>query len=102
MEKHRFNDCDIKIDHKKEELEIIVSSIFFTCSNSMADLIRLNEINVMLLHYPVVNDRCQLFLFYLLFGVLSINHFDYLMKSIFTWYDVLLTPSPLRNFLLGQ
>jgi hypothetical protein len=25
MEKHQFDDCDIKIDHKKEELEIIVS-----------------------------------------------------------------------------
>jgi hypothetical protein len=25
MEKHHFDDCDIKIDHKKEELEIIVS-----------------------------------------------------------------------------
>ena len=27
MEKHHFEDCDIKIDHKKEELEIIVSYI---------------------------------------------------------------------------
>jgi hypothetical protein len=25
MEKHQFNDCDIKIDLKNEELEIIVS-----------------------------------------------------------------------------
>jgi hypothetical protein len=25
MGKHHFDDCDIKIDHKKEELEIIVS-----------------------------------------------------------------------------
>jgi hypothetical protein len=25
MEKHQFNDCDIKIDHKNEELQIIVS-----------------------------------------------------------------------------
>ncbi len=27
MEKHHFDDCDIKIDHKKEELEVIVSYI---------------------------------------------------------------------------
>jgi hypothetical protein len=27
MEKHHFDDCDIKIDHNKEELEIIVSLI---------------------------------------------------------------------------
>ena len=25
MSKHKFDDCDIKIDHKKEELDIIVS-----------------------------------------------------------------------------
>lgn len=25
MEKYQFDDCDIKIDHKKEDLEIIVS-----------------------------------------------------------------------------
>lgn len=24
MSKHQFDDCDIKVDHKKEELQIIV------------------------------------------------------------------------------
>jgi len=35
MEKHQFDDCDIKIDHKKEELEIIVSSIFIQKFDSL-------------------------------------------------------------------
>jgi hypothetical protein len=87
MEKHQFDDCDIKIDHKKEELEIIVSSIPILTIDLIDYFIRLKKINEVLLHYPAVNDQYQHFVFSSHSGVLSINHFDYLMKSISTWYD---------------
>lgn len=86
MEKHRFEDCQIRIDHKKEELEIQVSG---RETNEFSPSLRLsnrsNRINEVSRRYPVVNDRSPPFVFFSPFGNRFISRFVCWMKSIFTW-----------------
>jgi len=87
MKKYHFDDSDIKIDHKKEELRIIVSvKLADKTAISMSFLlIRFKKIKEISHHYPVENDLYPHSVSYPHFGNRFINHFDYSMRLIFTW-----------------
>jgi len=65
MKKYHFDDADIKIDHKKEELEIIVNSnkFYFLKKIFLFYLIRLKHIKKILDHYQVEKNPYQHFVF---------------------------------------
>jgi hypothetical protein len=86
MKKHNFDDSTIEINHKKEELEIIVSERVQTLADVGSFLLhRSRRINEVSLRCRVANDPSPLSAFCSLSGVRSINHFDYSMRSIFIW-----------------